>query len=90
VLGERILDPAAAIDSFLFRCRRPSEKKNSHRSYPTANPSGRANFSGRANLLVSRILIIRFLDVETRLVPGIYEKRLTRRFALPNRKNVNI
>ena len=41
---------------------------------------------GRANLLVSRIMMFAIIDQKNGLVTGVYKKRLTGRFALPNKK----
>jgi hypothetical protein len=40
---------------------------------------------GRANLLVSRIIMLVIIDLKNSLFAGVYEKRLTGRFALPNK-----
>jgi hypothetical protein len=42
---------------------------------------------GRANLPVSRIIILAIIDRKIALFAGVYKKWLTGRFALPNRKN---
>ena len=39
---------------------------------------------GRANLLVSRMMMFAIIDRINGLFAGVYEKRLTGRFALPN------
>jgi hypothetical protein len=52
----------------------------------TRNWEGEAKI-GRANLLVSQILIYPIIDHKNGLVAGVREKRLTGRFALPNKKN---
>ena len=38
---------------------------------------------GRANLLVSRIILFAIIDLKIILFAGVYEKRLAARFALP-------
>jgi hypothetical protein len=42
---------------------------------------------GRANLLVSRIMMFAIIDRKHGLVAGVYEKRLAGRFALQIKKN---
>jgi hypothetical protein len=41
---------------------------------------------GRANLLVSRIMMFAIIDQKNRLFAAVYKKRLTGRFALPKQK----
>jgi hypothetical protein len=40
---------------------------------------------GRANLLVSRIMMFAIIDRKNGLLAGVFEKRLTGRFALPKK-----
>jgi hypothetical protein len=44
----------------------------------------------RANLLVSRIIMLNIIDGENGLVAGVYEKRPNGRFALPNRNSKHL
>ena len=72
---------------------RPPKQKKRHLWFQyillnlRANPKSRGRTQiGRANLLVSQILIYAIIDQKDGLVTRVREKRLTGRYALPNKK----